>query len=94
MRRTVCSLVVALAVLAGCGNSAPPPVDWGGKYSTTVRTRLDKLIRSKDCDSLRAELATAKSINAAERRSSGSGSQDLVAYIRWGLHKAGCSSER
>lgn len=92
MRRTVCSLAVALAVLAGCGNPAPP-VDWGGKYSTTVRTRLDRLIMKKDCAALRAELMTAKSVDAAGRRSSGSGSQDLVAYITWGLDKADCPDQ-
>ncbi|MFL6091193.1 MAG: hypothetical protein ACJ71Z_13750 [Aeromicrobium sp.] len=89
MRTPVYVLALAAAVLAGCGNSAPP-VDWGGKYSTTVQVRLDKLIDAKDCASLRAELATAKSIDAAERRSYGSGSQDLVAYIKWGMDNAGC----
>lgn len=90
MRSFVCSLAVALAVVAGCAKSAPP-VDWGGKYSTTVKTRLDRLIKAKDCRSLRAELVTAKSIDEAKRRSSGSGSQDLVAYIRWGMDEADCT---
>jgi len=94
VRRLASSSAVTLAVvLAGCGHSAPP-VDWGGKYSTTVKTRLDALIRAKDCDSLRAELITAKSIDAAERRSSGTGSADLVAYITWGLDKADCPAKR
>jgi len=87
MRTLLCSL--ALALVAGCGNSAPP-VDWGGKYSTTVQERLDELIKKKDCDSLQAELITAHAIDEAKKRSYGSGSDDLVAYIEWGLDKADC----
>jgi len=87
MRTSLCSL--ALALLAGCGNAAPP-VDWGGKYSTTVQERLDELIKKKDCDSLQAELITAHAIDEAKKRSYGSGSDDLVAYIEWGLDKADC----
>ena len=89
MRTTVGSIAVALLFLAGCGNSAPP-VDWGGKYSTTVRERLDELIEKKDCDALRAELKTARTIDEAKKRYYGSGSDDLVAYIKWGLEQAGC----
>jgi hypothetical protein len=81
--------MLALALLTGCAKSAPP-VDWGGKYSSTVKKRLDRLIAEKDCRSLRAELLTAKSIDAAKRRDYKSGSADLVAYIRWGMDKAGC----
>lgn len=92
MRTCVCVLAAALAILAGCAKEAPP-VDWGGKYSTTVKTRLDTLIAAKDCDSLRAELVTAKTIDEAKRKSTGSGSHDLVAYIRWGMDKADCQPE-
>ena len=90
MRSSVCSIALALLVLAGCGNAAPP-VDWGGKYSTTVQERLDKLIKKKDCDALQAELRTAQAIDDAKKRSYGSGSDDLVAYIRWGLGQADCA---
>ena len=90
MRSSVCSLVLGLVVLAGCGNAAPP-VDWGGKYSTTVQERLDELIKKKDCDSLQAELVTAHTIDEAKKRSYGSGSDDLVAYIEWGLDEADCA---
>jgi hypothetical protein len=90
MRTSVCSIALGLLVLAGCGNPAPP-VDWGGKYSTTVRERLDELIQKKDCTSLRAELDTAHAIDEAKKRSYGSGSDDLVAYIEWGLDKADCT---
>lgn len=91
----VSSAVVALAVVlapvvSGCGQSEPA-VDWGDKYSPTVKTRLDRLIKAKDCDSLRAELATARSIDQAKREQYGSGSADLVAYIKYGLVKADCS---
>jgi len=89
MRMSVCSIALALLVLAGCGNAAPP-VDWGGKYSTTVKERLDELITKKDCDALQAELVTARTIDEAKKRSYGSGSEDLVAYIKWGLDKADC----
>jgi hypothetical protein len=89
MRTSVISIALVLLVLAGCGNSAPP-VDWGGKYSTTVQERLDELIKKKDCKSLQAELATAHAIDEAKKRSYGSGSDDLVAYIEWGLDKADC----
>ena len=91
MRTPVCSAVLALALLAGCGASEPQ-VDWDGKYSPTVKTRLDKLVKAKDCASLRAELATAKATNAAKKRLDGSGTADLVAYIQYGLDKAGCAS--
>ena len=90
MRAVVGSLALSLLVLAGCGNE-PPPVDWGGKYSTTVQERLDALIKKKDCDSLEAELATAHSTDEAKKRSYGSGTADLVAYIEWGLDKADCA---
>ena len=89
MRTTVGSIALALLLLAGCGNAAPP-VDWGGKYSTTVRERLDELIKKKDCDGLEAELRTARTIDEAKKRYYGSGSDDLVAYITWGLDQADC----
>jgi hypothetical protein len=90
MRTPVISAVFALALLAaGCGTSEPP-VDWGGKYSTTAKARLDKLIDAKDCEGLRAELATAKATNAARKRLDGSGTADLVAYIEYGMDKADC----
>jgi hypothetical protein len=90
MRTPVISTVFALALLvAGCGASEPP-VDWGGKYTATAKARLDKLIQAKDCDGLQAELATAKATNAAKKRLDGSGTADLVAYIEYGLDKAGC----
>ena len=82
-------IVVALAVLAGCGASEPA-VDWDGKYTPTVKARLDGLIKSKDCDGLQAELLTAKATNAAKKRLDGSGTADLVAYIEYGLDKADC----
>jgi hypothetical protein len=92
MRTPVISTVFALAFLvAGCGAS-PPPVDWGGKYSETVKTRLDKLIQTKNCDGLQAELITAKATNAAKKRLNGSGTADLVAYIKYGLDKADCKT--
>lgn len=91
MRSSVCSAVLGMVVLAGCGNAAPP-VDWGGKYSTTVQERLDELIKKKDCESLQAELVTARTIDEAKKRSYGSGSDDLVAYIKWGLDEAGCEN--
>lgn len=89
MRTPLSSIVLALAVLAGCGASEPP-VDWGGKYSTTAKKRLDALVAAKDCNGLRSELLTAKATNAAKKRLNGSGTADLVAYIEYGLDKAGC----
>jgi hypothetical protein len=89
MRTSVCSAALGLIVLAGCGNE-PPPVDWGGEYSTTVQERLDELIEKKDCDALQSELITAHTIDEAKKRSYGSGSDDLVAYIEWGLDQADC----
>lgn len=90
MRISVCSIALGLVVLAGCGNP-PPPVDWGGKYSTTVQERLNELIKKKDCDALQSELVTARTIDEAKKRSYGSGSDDLVAYIKWGLEQADCA---
>jgi len=83
------SIVLALAVLAGCGASEPA-VDWHGKYTPTVKARLDGLIKNKDCDGLRSELITAKATDAAKKRLDGSGTADLVAYIEYGLDKADC----
>lgn len=82
-------LALTAVALAGCAGEAPP-VDWGGKYAPSVQTRLDKLIAKKDCASLTAEWHTAHAINDAKKRSSGSGSADLVAYIEWGMDKADC----
>jgi hypothetical protein len=89
MRTTVGSTALVLLLVAGCGSEAPP-VDWGGKYSTTVRERLDGLVKKKDCDALEAELRTARTIDEAKKRYYGSGSDDLVAYIKWGLEQADC----
>jgi hypothetical protein len=89
MRTSVGSIAMALLFLAGCGNEAPP-VDWGGKYSTTVQERLDELVAKKDCDALQSELTTAYTIDEAKKRSYGSGSADLVAYIKWSLDQADC----
>lgn len=91
MRMLVCSVALGL-LLAGCAEEAPP-VHWGGKYSATVKTRLDDLIAKKDCASLQAELTTAHTIDAAKKRSHGSGSDDLVAYLKWGLDRADCPDE-
>lgn len=88
MRTRLCSVALVLLV-SGCAESAPP-VDWGGKHSATVKERLDELIQKKDCESLQAELRTAHAIDEAKKRIYGSGSDDLVAYIEWGLDKAEC----
>jgi hypothetical protein len=89
MRTPLSSIALALAVLAGCGASEPP-VDWAGKYTATVKARLDGLIKAKDCDGLQAELRTAVATDAAKKRLDGSGTADLVAYIEYGLDKADC----
>ena len=83
MRRFV--VAVAVLLLAGCGADAPA-VDWGGKYSATVKERLDELAHQKDCGRLLAELDTAYSIDRAKKGGSG----DLVAYIRYSLERADC----
>ncbi len=83
-------IVLALAVLAGCGASEPA-VDWNGKYTPTVKARLDGLVKAKDCDGLRAELLTAKATNEAKKQLDGSGTADLVAYIEYGLDEADCN---
>jgi hypothetical protein len=88
MRTRVCSIALVLLV-GGCADSAPP-VDWGGKYSTTAQERLDELIEKRDCDALRAELLTARATDEAKKRAYGSGTADLVAYIEWGLDEADC----
>lgn len=89
MRTPLISTALALAVLAGCGASEPA-VDWDGKYTPTVKARLDRLITAKNCDDLQAELLTAKATDAARKRLDGSGTADLVAYIEYGLDKADC----
>jgi hypothetical protein len=83
MRSIVASLVLALS-LAGC--SSEPKVDWEGKYTPTIKKRLDDLAKQKDCGRLLAELDTARSINAAKEGGSG----DLVAYIKYSLDRADC----
>lgn len=83
MRWFVASFAVVL--LAGCGASEPP-VDWGDKYSSTVKERLDGLAEDKDCGRLLAELDTAYSINRAKEGGSG----DLVDYIKYALDSADC----
>lgn len=88
-RVALAQATLALAVLAGCGTSAPT-VDWNGKYTPTQKARLDALIKAKNCDGLRAELITAKATNAAKKRLDGSGTADLVAYIEFGLDEADC----
>ena len=92
MRTRLYSVALVLLV-SGCANPAPP-VDWGGKYSPTVQERLDELIEKKDCESLQKELRTAHTIDEAKKRSYGSGSEDLVAYIEWGLDEADCPDPR
>ena len=91
MRTPMVSIALALAVLAGCGASEPA-VDWNGKYTPTVKARLDGLIKAKDCDGLQAELRTAKATNEAKKKLDGSGTADLVAYIEYGLDQAGCTN--
>jgi len=83
MRRFVAS--VAVLLVAGCGADAPA-VDWGGKYSDSVKERLDELAHQKDCGRLLAELDTAYAIDGAKKGGSG----DLVAYITYSLERADC----
>lgn len=83
MRTFVAS--VAFVLLAGCGADAPP-VDWGGKYSSTVKERLDQLARERDCGRLLAELDTAYAVDGAKKGGTG----DLVAYIKHALEGADC----
>lgn len=92
MRALTVSVALTAFLLAGCANEAPP-VDWGGKYSTTVKKRLDELVAKKDCDALQAELKTAHTIDEAKKHLYGSGSADLVAYIEWGLDEADCEGK-
>jgi hypothetical protein len=83
MRSIIASLAVAL-MLTGC--SSEPEVDWNGKYTPTIKKRLDDLAKEKDCGGLLAELDTAYSINDAKQGGSG----DLVAYIKHALERADC----
>lgn len=90
MRRFLATLAVSVVtvsisgLISGC--AAEPDVDWGGKYSSTVKKRLDQLAEEKDCGRLLAELDTAYSIDRAKAGGSG----DLVSYIKYALDRANC----
>lgn len=82
---TVAAALLSGLLLTGC--SSEPTVDWGGKYSQSVKKRLDGLAAAKDCGRLLAELDTARSISQAKE----GGSDDLVAYVKYSLERADCN---
>lgn len=74
--------------------TAPPtPVPFfGGKYSTTVRDRIEELAAAKDCAGLQREFDTAERNNLATFRRTGDGTADLMGYIDDKMRTAGCYS--
>ena len=69
-----------LLLLAGCGSSGPPDVDWS-KYPPSSKALIAADTKAKDCAALQDKFdAFDKAGNAA----------DLITYIDWQMGKAGC----
>ena len=88
--------VVAVAVLSlgGCstdltGGGGTYDVDWEN-YSADVRTRIDNAAADADCATLQDEFDNAEANDDAQRKRTGDGNSDLMAYIDRQMDEAGC----
>lgn len=86
---------VAVTGLAGCGAAGTDTasIEWGTKYSMTVKDRIDAAAAASDCAALQSEFDTADGNNAnTRRRGYDNGTTDLMKYIDGKLREAGCYS--
>jgi hypothetical protein len=61
-------------------------VDWEN-HADSVKKRIDKAGKAKDCDALQKEFDTASENDAAQRNRTGDGNADLMSYIdEWMKH--------
>jgi hypothetical protein len=64
-------------------------VDWEN-YAPSVRSRIDSLAASHDCQGLQQEFETADANDGLQRDRTGDGNADLMGYIEGKLKDAGC----
>lgn len=96
MVRRIAVLAAAAAIsLSGAGATParaaekPPKVDWSS-YSPAVKPRIKALAKAKDCSALQAEFDTADANDELQRKRTGTGNTQLMAYLDFKLRKAGC----
>lgn len=85
--RLVVATVLAVAALAACAN--PAQVPWRN-YSPSLQAVIDSAAAQKDCPTLQGLLDLAVTTNSAQRQSTGTGNQALIAYIEDAQKAAGC----
>jgi hypothetical protein len=85
------SLSSLLFASCGCSpqNGTRTQVDWEN-YDSSVRIRIDRLASVGDCKGLQAEFDIAERNNAAQRRRTGDGNDDLMGYIDQKMRESGC----
>jgi hypothetical protein len=79
---------VTLAVLAGCSSSGSD-VTWSD-YAPAVKTTIDQLKDSKDCNGLQQQFDNADANDSATRARVGHGNAALMGYINDAMRAAGC----
>lgn len=83
------ALLAPLALSACGGATEAASIDWGTKYDTSVKTRIDAA--AGDCPALQREFDLAEGNNAATRnRGYAEGSTDLMKYVNGLIEAAGC----
>lgn len=70
--------------------SAAGAVDWS-KYDSDLQTGIDEIAVAGDCDGLQAEFEAALELDVETRESSGTGAEDLLAYIDERLRESDCA---
>ena len=84
--RSLIASIFVMFLLSGCGSNG---VVWAD-YSPSVKTNIDTLIESADCEGLQKEFDNADANNEATMNRTGHNNAGLMDYIDAGMRKAGC----
>ena len=77
------------AALLASGCDTAQQVRWA-TYNSQLQPRIDTATATRDCATLRAFLAAAKTTSTAHEKATGFRNDALVAYIQTSQHEAGC----
>lgn len=88
VRHVVC-VVLASAILTGCGGGPVPPVTWSD-YVSGLKPEIDAATAAKDCIGLTVYRDMAMDGDLLESKPRQGPNADLIRYVEWSLQEAGC----